>query len=141
VAAQTRTFLERRAEEEEKAATDAQAALDAAQGRLESAVESIADRQDLDPLAKQAMAQNTQAVEGRRLEVLRANIEQEKAMKIQASREVMEREVRRIQSTIRMTAVAVPPIPVVVLGMVIFVRRRRQEREAAALAHRLSSDM
>jgi len=138
VAAQTRMFLGRRAQEEEKAAADAQAALDAAQQRLKSAVESIAGRQDLDPLAKQAMARNTEAVEGRRFEVLRTNIEQEKAMKIQASREAMEAEVRRIQSTIRMTAVAVPPVPVIVLGVVIFLRRRRQEREAAALAQRLT---
>jgi len=140
VAAQTRTFLARRTQDEEKAAADAQAALDAAQGRLKSAVESIANRQDLDPLAKQALAQNTEAVERRRLEVLRSNIEQEKAMKIQASREAMEGEIRRIQSTIRMTAVAVPPIPVIALGIVIFFRRRRQEREAAALADRLSSE-
>src|SRR6185503_2123164 len=115
VAAQTRTFLARRTQDEEKAAADAQAALDSAQGRLKSAVESIANRQDLDPLAKQALAQNTEAVERRRLEVLRSNIDQEKAIKIQASREAMEGEVRRIQSTIRMTAVAVPPIPVIVL--------------------------
>jgi hypothetical protein len=79
-------------------------------------------------------------VEGRRLEVLRTNIEQEKAMKIQASREAMEAEVRRIQSTIRVTAVAVPPIPVIVLGVAIFLRRRRQEREAAVLAQRLTGD-
>ena len=140
VAARTRTFLARRTREEEQAGADAQAALDAAQSRLKGAVESIANRQDLDPLAKQALAQNTEAVERRRLEVLRANIEQEKAMKIQASREAMEGEIRRIQSTIRMTAVAVPPIPVIALGIVIFFRRRRQEREAAALAHRLSGE-
>jgi len=140
VAAQTRTFLARRAQEEETAAADAQDALEAAQGRLKSAVESIANRQDLDPLAKQAMARNTEAVEGRRLEVLRTNIEQEKAMKIQASREAMEAGIRQIQTTIRMTAVAVPPVPVIVLGVVIFLRRRRQEREAAALARRLTGD-
>ena len=61
-------------------------------------------------------------------------------MKIQASREAMEVEVRRIQSTIRMTAVAVPPVPVILLGVVIFLRRRRQEREAAALARRTTGD-
>jgi ABC-2 type transport system permease protein len=140
VAAQTRAFLTRRAQDEEKAAADAQAALDAAQGRLKGAVESIGSREDLDPLAKQAMARNTEAVEGRKLEVLRTNIEQEKAMKIQASREVMESEIRRIQSTIRMTAVAIPPVPVICLGIVIFLRRRRREREAAALARRLAGD-
>ena len=138
VASQTRTFQARRAQDEEKASADAQAALDAAQERLKSAVASIANRQDLDPLAKQAMARNTEAVERRRFDVLRTNIEQEKAMKIQASREAMEQEVRRIQSTIRLTAVAVPPIPVMVLGLIILLRRRRQEREAAAVAHRLT---
>jgi ABC-2 type transport system permease protein len=140
VAAQTRTFLTRRAEEEEKAAADAQAALDAAQARLKSAVESIAGRRDLDPLAKQTLARTTEAVERRKLEVLRTNIEQDKAMKVQASREAMESEIRRIQNTIRMTAVAIPPVPVICLGIVIFVRRRREERDAAALARRRTGD-
>jgi ABC-2 type transport system permease protein len=137
VEAQTRTFIERRTREEQRAAAEAQAAVDAAQKRFQDVVESIGRRQNVYPQAKQIMARNVEALENRRLEVLRANIEQQKAAKIQASRETMEAEVRRIQSTIRMAAVLLPPVPACCLGVLIFVRRQRREREAAAAARRL----
>ena len=137
VEAQTRTFIERRTQEERRAAADAQAALDAAQARLQEVVASIGRRQDLDPQAKQMMARNVEVAEARRLEVLRASIEQEKARKIQASRQTMEVEVLRIQNSIRMAAVLLPPVPACALGIWVFMRRRRREREAAAAARRV----
>jgi ABC-2 type transport system permease protein len=137
VEVQTRTFIERRTREEQRAAAEAQAALDAAQRRFKDVVESIGRRQDIDPQAKQIMARNVEAIENRRLDVLRANIEQEKAAKIQASCETMEVQIRRIQNTIRMAAVLLPPVPACCLGLLIFARRRRREREAAAAARRL----
>ena len=54
-----------------------------------------------------------------------------KDAKIQASRETMEASVRRIQSTIRTTAVLLPPLPMFLVGLTIFVRRQRRERDAS----------
>ena len=139
VEAETRVFLERRSQEEQQAAADAEAALDVAQRTLDRRVAEIEGRQDLDAQARQIMVRNLLDTENRKLEVLRANIEQARDTKIQASREAMGREVRRIQSAIRTTAVVVPPLPVLLVGLVVFVRRRRREREGAAAMRRLRS--
>jgi ABC-2 type transport system permease protein len=137
VESQTRAFVERRSREERQASADAQTALDGARKRLERMVEEIERRPDLDAQARQILARNLEETENRKLDVLRANIEQAKNGKIQASRENMEAQVRRIQGTIRTTAVLVPPLPIVAIGVVIFARRKRRERQSAAAGHRL----
>ena len=137
VETQIRAFIERRALEEQQANADAQAALSGAQENLQKLAEQIAARSDLDAQAKELFVRNLEATESRKFEVLRVNIEQAKDAQIQASRENMEAEVRRIRSAIRTTAVFVPPIPVFALGLVIFVRRQRRERTSAAALRRL----
>jgi len=136
VESQTRSFIEQRANEEAQAEGEAEEALAEAQGRLDQRITEVQNRADLDAQAKEIMARNLQEVENRRFEVLRANIESEKEAKIQGSMETMESQVRRIQSSIRMLAVLLPPIPVFALGVMIFVRRQRREREGAVAAHR-----
>ena len=137
VEAQTRSFIEQRAVEEAQAETEADQALAEAQSRLDARVAEVQGRDDLDARAKEIMARNLQEVENRRFEVLRANIEAEKEAKIQASMETMESQVRQIQSSIRSLAVLLPPIPVFVMGVMIFARRRRREKAGAAAAHRM----
>jgi len=139
VEAQTRSFIEQRASEEAQAEGEAEQALAEAQGRLDERVAEVQNREDLDARAKEIMARNLQEVENRRFEVLRANIDADKEAKIQASMETMESQVRRIQSSIRTLAVLLPPIPVFVLGVMIFLQRQRREREGAVAAHRMRS--
>ena len=137
VEAQTRQFIDQRQQDEQRAERDAEQALKDAQTRLDERVNEIKNRDDLDLQAKQIMARNLEEVENRRLGVLRADIEAEKHTRIQASEENMESQIRRIQNTIKTVAILMPPVPVFLIGVVIFVRRARREREGAAAARRL----
>ena len=137
VEAQTAEFIAQRTADEQQAEEDAEQALTEAQQRLNDRVAELQGRADIDAQTRQIMVRNLEEVENRRLEVLSANIETEKDTRIQASRENMEAQIRRIQTSIKTFAILLPPVPVVALGIAIFIRRNRREREGAAAAHRL----
>ena len=137
VEAQTAEFIAQRTADEQQAEADAEQALTEAQQRLNDRVAELQGRADIDAQTRQIMVRNLEEVENRRLEVLSANIETEKDTRIQASRENMEAQIRRIQTSIKTFAILLPPVPVVALGIAIFIRRNRREREGAAAAHRL----
>ncbi len=137
VEGRVRDFVEIRSAEEDAAERSAADALRSAQERLDQRVAAVDQRDDLDAQAKAIMARNLQEVENRRFAVLEANINADKDAEIRASEERMEAQVRRIQSGIRTGAVLLPPIPVFLLGVFVFARRRRAEREGAAAARRL----
>ena len=137
VEAQTAEYIEQRTADEQQAEADAETALTEAQQRLNDRVAELQGRADIDAQTRQIMVRNLEEVENRRLEVLSANIETEKDTRIQASRENMEAQIRRIQTSIKTFAILLPPVPVVMLGIAIFIRRKRREREGAAAADRL----
>ena len=119
-------------EEEEAAEVDAERALAKAQETLDRHVEDVRRRPDLDERTKEIMARNIQEAESRKFEVLKSSIETEKEARIHASRERLESQLRRIQSNIKTFAVLLPPIPVFVLGIFIFRRRQKREREGTS---------
>lgn len=137
VEARTRAYAERRAQEEQQATADAQAALAEAQQRLNQRVSEVESRTDLDATTKQIMSRSLQETENRRFETIKSTIESGRDIKVERSKEDMETQVRRIQSGIKTLAGLLPPVPVFVLGIFIFMKRQRREREGAAAAHRL----
>lgn len=139
VEAQVRKFDEKRRIDQQEAETEAQILLQEAQRSLNERVAEVQQRADLDEQTKQIMANNLQEVENRRFNAQQANIQAEKEMKVQRSKEEMEANIRSIQSGIKMLAALLPPVPVLFMGVMIFVRRRRREREGEAAARRLRS--
>ena len=137
VEARTAEFIAQRTADEQAAEAEAEQALTDAQARLNDRVAELQARTDIDAQTKQIMVRNLEEVENRRLEVLSTNINTDKDVKIQAGREEMEAQIRQIQTSIKTFAILLPPVPVMVLGAWVFVRRQRREREGAAAARRL----
>ena len=136
VEVQTAEFIKQRTVEEQRAEADAEAALKQAQVRLDQRIGELQSRTDIDAQTMQIMVRNLEEVENRRLEALSTNINSERETKVQSSQENMERKIRQIQTSIKTGAVLIPPIPVVIFGVWIFIRRQRREREGAAAARR-----
>jgi len=128
VEARTRTYEAQRLRESEQAEALADGRLQEAQARLDQSVQQIEQRADLDEQTKEVMIANLKSAETRRLEVARANIDDEKERQIENSRAEMENSIRGIQNTIKLMAVALPPIPAFLVFLIVSVRRLRRER-------------
>jgi len=140
VEARTRTYEAQRLHETQMAEAMADQRLKEAQARLDRSVREVEQRTDLDNQTKQVMISNLQSAENRRLEVARANIEDEKQRQIEDSRAEMENSIRGIQNTIKLLAVALPPIPAFVVFLIVSVRRLRRERIGVPVDRLVSKD-
>ncbi len=132
VEARTRSYEDDRLEETRRAEQEAEEKLNAAQARLDAAVEAVQSRTDLDAQTKRIMIANQERIENRRLTVARSNIDDEKERLIETARGDMEAAVRRIQNTIKLLAVALSPVPAFLLFLFVSVKRRSREDTGAA---------
>jgi ABC-2 type transport system permease protein len=128
VEARTREFETQRLKQTQEAEVVAAQRLAEAQGRLDRAVRDIEARADLDDQAKQIMISQVQSVENRRLSVARTTIDDEKQRQIENSRADMEGAIRGIQNTIKLLAVALPPVPAFLVFLFVTARRLARER-------------
>jgi ABC-2 type transport system permease protein len=125
---QTRVYEEARLTDTREAEEVAEKRLTEAQERLNQAVASLESRTDLDIQTKCIMIANQQKAENRRLAVARKNIEDEKQREMERAKGEMESSIRGIQSTIKVLAVALPPIPAFALFLFVSIRRLRREK-------------
>lgn len=139
VEARTRQYDEQRLKQMQEAEATADARLREAQGRLDRAVREIETRQDLDEQGRQILIANVQSVENRRLAVARQTIDDEKQRQIEASRSEMEASIRGIQNTIKLLAVALPPVPALLLFLIMSARRLARERIGTPLDRLVAS--
>lgn len=129
----------RRAEQQEatqaaidNANAEAEKELTLARERMDAKVKEIEAQKDLDDTTRRIMIESVRQTEQRRLDVQSAAIEDDKQQRIADARAQSRQEISRIEMNIRLAAVALPPIPALLLAGVVFVRRRSLEREGVS---------
>ena len=137
VEARTKTFLEESSKEREKAAQEAKEALDKRKKELEEVVEKVKSDKSLSEFQKIQQVALAQQSQQRMLEVEEANINQGKEKRIEKSRVQAERHVRAIEYRFYLLAALLPPIPAIVLGLFVWMKRRSREREDIGPARRV----
>lgn len=109
--------------------TNATKELVIAQESLNRKIAEIDTRKDLDDTTRQIMIESVRAAEQRRLEVQKSAIDDKKEEAVAAAQTRANDRISDVQTRIRIAAVALPPIPALALGTIVFIRRRNQEKE------------
>ena len=133
----TATFLKQRNEEQERADEQAEDELDAARERFREEQERIEQDSTLDARTKEIMLRMAQENEQRRLDVAEANIERAKEREVQQIKNRTERQIRQTEQNIRAWAVALPPLPAILLGLFVLGTRLTNERREIAPQRRI----
>jgi ABC-type uncharacterized transport system involved in gliding motility auxiliary subunit/ABC-type transport system involved in multi-copper enzyme maturation permease subunit len=127
---QDRNYEKTRLAEEKKAQEEADNELRAAREGMQLKIRQIDAKEGLDDRTKQIMLANQREIEERKLSVAEANIEDAKRRKVEESFAEKERKLRQIRGDVRRVVVFIP-IPVLILGaLVFFVRSGRENRGA-----------
>lgn len=124
----TKKFKSDQAKEASNAENEAKKELEEARKRLREEQDKILSDKSLDPRTRDVYLKVAQENERRRLEVVEAELQNTKKKRIKESKDKMEREVRSIEEGIRKLAIAIPPIPALVLGIFVFALRVTEER-------------
>lgn len=128
---QSEEFIEQSQRESKAAEDKAVEELAIAQKNLDNKVDALKNNKEVDDRTKAVLLLNLEAVENRRLDVQKANIEDQKRKAIQESKAETERNIRQIRNRVRTLAVALPPIPPLTLALIVFGIRRRRENQGA----------
>jgi ABC-2 type transport system permease protein len=125
----TEAYQKSSLDEQTKFISEAQAQIDAAQREFRDKISELQNRTDLDPRAKTQMLE----FERLRLEKIRDakidRLEKERNRQIKQSERELAAKVRGVQNFYKLCAVALPPIPPILLAFAVFFHRRRAEQE------------
>lgn len=99
--------------------------------KLDDMVEQIR-KQDGDPIEKMQQLAMAQQTGQKRLDSRAEELKKDRDRKVAGEERKLALEVSRVQDTYKMMAVALPPIPPLVIGAVVFFLRRSGEREGVS---------
>lgn len=133
---ETQDAREKRQAQIDAANKAADAELEEAKKALEAAVAAVEERDDLDETTKQVLLKSAEETENRRLAAKTDKIEREKQRMIAKTETQHRRTVDEIQNRIRIWSLLLPPIPALLMGIFIFMRKRLRERDNIPAARR-----
>jgi ABC-2 type transport system permease protein len=116
----------------DRANAEAASQIAAATEALRRRVAEIESRTDLDDTTRQIMIESVRGAEQRRVDVQTAAINEAKESAITEARTRAKQQIESVQTGIRVAAVALPPVPALAMGAIVFLRRRAREREGVA---------
>jgi ABC-type uncharacterized transport system involved in gliding motility auxiliary subunit/ABC-type transport system involved in multi-copper enzyme maturation permease subunit len=124
-------YEERAQDELKRAEDDARVQLDEAKNRLAEAVDGIRKSTEYDERTKESMVRYREKVEQDRLKVKEAEIEGKKNQAIADSVADQEQSIAGLQGMVRLAAIALPPLPALLLGAIVYGIRSRRENLGA----------
>ena len=127
VEAQTQVFTRKRIEERDAAEKEAKKQLEEAKTRLQKQVQAVQNDKSLDERSKMQKSRILQEEESRRLAIEESEIENKKKQQIEKARNETEREIRSIEFRYSLLSVILPPIPALLVGLWVFLRRSADE--------------
>ncbi|MFK8113801.1 MAG: Gldg family protein [Rubripirellula sp.] len=133
---QKRSFLEAANKAEKDADEAATEELEKRREQLTKRVKEIEENEALDPIAKQQMLRQAQEAEQQRMTLAEAKIDQEKNDSIRKIRGETDNQVRALESRIRFWAVWLPAIPALLIGVIVFANRWRDEKTTVVSSRR-----
>jgi len=128
---QAKAFNKELTEQTRQAEDQASQELLQAQKALDKEVESVQSHTDWDERTKDIQLANIQRIAQRRFEVKKQGIEDKKLNEIRESKAESEQKIRRIRNTVRYEAAMMPPLPPLILGLIVWIRRLRRENMGA----------
>ena len=139
VEARKRAFLEEANKAEKAADSEADDELAKRREQLGERVTEIEKDENLDPVAKAQMLNQAQQAEQQRLNLAEAQIEQRKSNQIRKVNAKTNRQIQKLESTIRLWAVWLPPIPALCVGLFVFMSRLKVEKRNVVASRRRDS--
>jgi ABC-2 type transport system permease protein len=125
---QKREFLEAANRAQREADEAAEKELEIRREQLSQRFKEIDENEQLDPIAKQQMLRQAQEAEQQRMTLAEAKIEQSKNDEIRKIDAKTNNQIRALESRIQFWAVGLPALPAVLLGVIVFAQRWRDER-------------
>ncbi|MCP4891473.1 MAG: ABC transporter permease [Planctomycetaceae bacterium] len=133
---QRNEFLEKANEAERKADDEAKEELEARKKQLSERVKEIEENEDLDPIAKQQMRQQAQQTEQQRLSLAEARIDQKKNDDIRRIRAQTQKDIDALERKIQWRAIGLPALPALLVGIIVFAGRWRDEKLSVTKSRR-----
>jgi ABC-2 type transport system permease protein len=125
-------------EEREKAEKDAEEALEKVTAELDKEIEKIDSDETLTLIEKRQRMEIATQRKQRELDVEKANIDREKAEKLEQLKAREQRQIKQTENDFRFWAVIFPPIPSILLGMLVLGLRLTAEQKDIEEVRRLS---
>jgi ABC-2 type transport system permease protein len=119
---------------------EARAQVEDLQRDVERMVEARANGEEVDVVAldaRQKLLEQVVRTENEKLQRIAEEMINERNEMIRSTRLGAELEIQEIQRRYKLAAVLIPPVPPLLLGLIVFTRRRLREREGISKARRL----